>query len=428
MEYTTDRLQIELQVLKMNNEQLIQTCKTLLETYVVYRFDLYCGAIINRTLNLTKGFISQIQDDNFLAAAPLVRLNIDSLLRLYAAFQVDSNIDEFASKIMKGESLRKLKDKQGMKMTDQHLVEQLSKEKGYEWVTTIYNTGNEYVHFTSQHIFASIKVDNSTTPSKLQGIMQYGDSFIELKEKIWATKAMSQIIEGLNDFELPIFNSRLNLNKSINNLNKTAICIWINLAKWEDLPFLRFILLCDSIEMDVNSKGTDGIGAFQELLTNRNFQKKLSVIKWLLIRGYKLTIEDEIYFNSFYDPNGNSKDIWHTIEICNDLTDRQFVDLVFEYYKPLFILKSIKQKKIVGFNFRENDWLSFANNAIHYYSGYWRYFESAFKSYDLWNVLLKLDKHGTFQNKLKEFENNNQLQNHNLDEVILDLYPEICYF
>jgi hypothetical protein len=197
MEYTDETLEDKLTILANYNEVLIRYGVELLKTHGIFPFDHYCGAILNRTLNLNKGFINQLKDHNFIAAAPLVRLNLDSLLRLFAAFQVDYSIDEFASKIIRGEAFSILEDKNGKLMKDHYLVKQLSAEKGYDWVKTIYKAGNEYVHFTSQHISASIKVDKSTNPHKIKGIIQLGDSFIEMKEKVWATLAMVKINEGI---------------------------------------------------------------------------------------------------------------------------------------------------------------------------------------------------------------------------------------
>lgn len=213
MDYTIELLKSELKTLTEKNKSLVHTGKILIETHALYRFDLFCGAIINRTLNLNRGFILQMKDKNFISAAPLVRISLDSLLRLFAAFQVDYNIDDFAQKIMRGESINKLKDKTGTLMQDHHLVKQLSKEFGFSWVKSVYDAGNEHVHFTSQHVFASVSLDDDPNSITIHGVMANDDSFMEMKEKVWAVKAMTQISTGIQDYLEVWINYKKSLDK-----------------------------------------------------------------------------------------------------------------------------------------------------------------------------------------------------------------------
>ncbi len=198
-QYTIELLNQELKLLEVKNKELIQTGKLTIETFALYQFDIFCAAIINRTLNLTRGFINQMRDENFISAAPLVRINLDSLLRLYGAFLVEYNIDEFALEVMKGKAFNSIKDKTGQFMKDHYLVDQLSKKTGYNWVKTVYKAGNEHIHFTAQHVFASVRTNDDPDSKTIQGIMAHGDSFMEMKEKIWAVRAMFQIIVGIQE-------------------------------------------------------------------------------------------------------------------------------------------------------------------------------------------------------------------------------------
>jgi len=195
-----ERLDKELESLEVISKSLVQTGRTMLETYAIYTFDLYCGAMLNRTINLNDGYIKQTNDNNFISSAPLVRINMDSLLRLFAAYQVDYNIDEFAKKVIQGTAINKMKDRTGARMTDSYLADLLTERKGFNWVRKIYDTGSEYVHFTSQHIFASVDLNHATR--KINGLVAKGDTFIPIDEKIWATRAMIQITGGISLFIL----------------------------------------------------------------------------------------------------------------------------------------------------------------------------------------------------------------------------------
>jgi hypothetical protein len=193
-----DVLEAELLTLSKISESLIGTGKSMLETHAIYAFDLYCSAILNRTVNLTRGFGGQIRDKNFVSAAPLVRIHLDSLLRLFAAYQVEYNIDEFAKKVIGGQQINKLKDKHGQLMTDSHLSKQLANKEGFNWVTRIYQTGSEHVHFSSQHIFSSVRLNDDKRT--VEGIIRKDDSYVPISEKIWATRAMIQITVGISTY------------------------------------------------------------------------------------------------------------------------------------------------------------------------------------------------------------------------------------
>lgn len=114
-------------------------------------------------------------------------------------------------------------------------------------------------------------------------------------------------------------------------------------------------------------------------------------------------------------------------KLCNKLTERSLVDDVFNFSKLLFIIESARQDELIYYNFTGNKWISFANNAIQYYSEYWEYLELSFKRYGLWDKLIQLDKNGTFQKKVEDFYSKMPKQKYDFDEVFNDLYPEIEY-
>lgn len=115
--------------------------------------DLYATAITHRALCLISGFCLMIENQNFICAAPLVRLQLDNLLRLYAAWLV-KNPHEFCQKVLKGEHVRKLKDQDNQKMTDKYLVEKIAME--YPWASRLYEATSGYVHFSNKHHFNTV--------------------------------------------------------------------------------------------------------------------------------------------------------------------------------------------------------------------------------------------------------------------------------
>ena len=161
-----------------------------------YTFDIFVNGLLNRSVNLMRGFITLMRDKNFIAAAPLVRLHLDSLLRLYAPQLISYNIDDFALKVIGGTPIRKLKDKDNQSMTDARLVEKISQHEEFSWVKKVYDTGNAYVHYSDQLIFAAMK-----TKDKEQQIVDFTvgrhDEFISVSEKHGAAHWMHKITDGL---------------------------------------------------------------------------------------------------------------------------------------------------------------------------------------------------------------------------------------
>ena len=118
-----------------------------------YPLDLLAVAAINRSANLHSGFTLLMEKKNFLAAAPLLRLQLDNCLRFYAAFLV-SKPHEFALTVYDGTPIRKLKSRDGKLMTDAYLVGELSKL--HPWMTHVYGHASGYIHLSEKHFFDAI--------------------------------------------------------------------------------------------------------------------------------------------------------------------------------------------------------------------------------------------------------------------------------
>lgn len=124
----------------------------------IYPMDLLAFAAIKRSLSLQQAMLSLIRDKNYFSAASLLRLQIDSCMRFYAAFLVD-NPHEFATKVLEGEHIRKLKDKDGNKLTDVYLVSMLSKH--HQWVENVYKETSGFIHLSKKHLFSYMEKVNT---------------------------------------------------------------------------------------------------------------------------------------------------------------------------------------------------------------------------------------------------------------------------
>jgi len=160
-------------------------------------FDFLLIAALNRTVNISKAYTTLIRDNNFIAAAPLVRINIDTLLRLYASIISEFDRNTFASKVMGGELIKKMKLNGTKKdLRDDTLYLELSKIEGMEWVEDIYKAGSSFIHLEKSHIFSSLKIadDKERIVNMTIG---FHDAFIPESEKFGSAVWMNKIIDSI---------------------------------------------------------------------------------------------------------------------------------------------------------------------------------------------------------------------------------------
>ena len=120
----------------------------------VYFPDMYIIAGMKRSLSFLRGFADLVTSRNYMSAAPLVRLQLDNALRA-AAIAMAPNPHDFAQRVLRGEHIRRLRDRDGEKLTDAHLCKKLSVQ--WPWVQRIYDQGSPYVHFSGMHMLVTFK-------------------------------------------------------------------------------------------------------------------------------------------------------------------------------------------------------------------------------------------------------------------------------
>jgi hypothetical protein len=129
----------------------------------LYKLDLLAIAVLDRSLALLRGFCDLVEGKNMIAAAPLLRCQVDNGLRFFASTLVEHPHD-FALEVHKGTPINKLKDRSGKLMSDAYLVDKLTAE--VPWVKSLYKQASGYVHLSEQHIFNTIGIpgqDDMTT-------------------------------------------------------------------------------------------------------------------------------------------------------------------------------------------------------------------------------------------------------------------------
>ena len=182
----TEESNAELKSLFDLDAKIIFLGKTMLQGDI-YPMDYLAGTVLNRSLSLVHGYNTLARSENFLSAAHLIRPNLDTYLRFRAAWLVDDPHD-FATRIMNGEHIKKMKDRNGAKMTDAHLVACFKDDN--PWIESTYEDASGFIHLSRQHALSSLR---STPDGVMQGVISRNDHFIPESWKIEATKRMSLI-------------------------------------------------------------------------------------------------------------------------------------------------------------------------------------------------------------------------------------------
>ena len=163
-----------------------------------YKLDIHAMAVVDRSLALLRGFCDLVEARNMIAAAPLIRCQLDNGLRFFASTLVEDPHD-FAGNILKGIPVRKMKDRYGKLMTDRYLVERLTIE--VPWIETVYSQASGYVHFSEQHIINTIGIPDDMGVTTI-GITGYDGTvwteqrYLEAVEAFeYSTKLVLELVE-----------------------------------------------------------------------------------------------------------------------------------------------------------------------------------------------------------------------------------------
>jgi hypothetical protein len=114
---------------------------------------LYLFGIARRALAQSSAFRSMVDQRNSLVASSIIRMQLDTVLRLYALFWV-ADPEEFAKKVFKGEEINKLKASDGERMTDAYLRNRVAKTN--DWIPDVYRETSGYIHFSNRHMKAAL--------------------------------------------------------------------------------------------------------------------------------------------------------------------------------------------------------------------------------------------------------------------------------
>ncbi len=146
------RLQKKFEMLKKQHQTHLDVGLKMLsvDNGKFYVTDIVIIGVLKRSLDLIDGITSLVERWNFSAAAPLLRLQLDSLLRLVYLATL-KNADTVSADIINGHSFGNLKDKEGKKLTDVRLRDYA--RTVYPWIDDVYKETSKLIHFSEKHCF-----------------------------------------------------------------------------------------------------------------------------------------------------------------------------------------------------------------------------------------------------------------------------------
>ena len=110
--------------------------------------DMLALMVLKRSSALVSGFGQLLISENFTSAVPLIRLQVDNLLRFKAA-SLAPNPHMFVWEILQGTPINQLHDINKQQMSDRHLRRTFASE--YPWLNDVYERTSGFVHLSEQH-------------------------------------------------------------------------------------------------------------------------------------------------------------------------------------------------------------------------------------------------------------------------------------
>lgn len=145
--------------------------------------NFYVNAMVVRAHQINKGFLALVETGNYLCAAPLVRIQLETVLRLYGGLIADG--DSYIPRFMEGKKVDNCTFN-GKQLTYGYLAELLGNFTGLKFLGELYTEGNKYIHptdtaYKAAHWYKDGKLEVHNLESKL-----YEDSELEeLKSKMF---------------------------------------------------------------------------------------------------------------------------------------------------------------------------------------------------------------------------------------------------
>jgi hypothetical protein len=234
------------------------------------------------------------------------------------------------------------------------------------------------------------------------------------------------IIEKLNIEEQSYLNDNLNLCEIV-GVDKDQILLNSLKDKSKD-NFSFFILQSKAIHVEINALDKNGNTVFMRLIKKCFWDKKANYTEYFKIlfeRNYTIKKEDIDFVTSQYKEIKTPLQFekWTLLRFFVKINDKEKVEFVIQKKRELFVIVSLKLNKSIGFNYP--NLLGVMNLAFQYYRENGSIFLKAIEKYDRTNDLKILDKKGSFNSKILEYNRIKPIQDLEFEELVIILFPEL---
>lgn len=122
----------------------------------VYLTDLLIVSIMQRSYGLVEAVIDCVDSYNLAAAAPLLRMQLDSLTRV--CYVANAPLaDDLVRALLDGVEFQKMKDADGQRLTDGRLVKLAT--PSHPWLPAVYKETSGWVHLSINHLRTAWQIE-----------------------------------------------------------------------------------------------------------------------------------------------------------------------------------------------------------------------------------------------------------------------------
>jgi hypothetical protein len=155
-QYKPDTLEAAVACLRASesaHQQVLARAMTA-DAGALYPADHVMLGVAQRSLMLIAGFVALVEQSNAVCAVPLLRLQLDNIMRFNALWLV-RDPKEVLNALLSEKPFNKLKSRDGNEpLTDRYLAEQLSKR--HPWVSEVYKRTSGFIHLSMPGLMSGV--------------------------------------------------------------------------------------------------------------------------------------------------------------------------------------------------------------------------------------------------------------------------------
>ena len=188
------------------DEALIEAHQKFNEVGCFAPIDFYVDTVLKRAMVINGAYVKLAKVNNYIAAAPYIRMQMDNCINLGAGAMV-KDILAYINHFLSGKELYKFKDERRNSLYEKYIVQEMNKRYGS--FKQAYEHYNMEVHLSVGHFFMAhyMDEDNSMKLTLEHGYYHKEEEILAHNKNIYLVNNV--LIDVLLEYWLPIKNSYL---------------------------------------------------------------------------------------------------------------------------------------------------------------------------------------------------------------------------